>query len=60
MTEREKLDILFGGVAKLHWHTIQCRTCDGKMGWRASKQHVAFLVAEIEKLYDCLDEPKEG
>ena len=55
-TDREKLDTLFGAVSALHWHTIRCDTCRGKMGWRASKQHLGYLVAEIEKVYDCLDE----
>lgn len=57
-TDREKIDVLFGAVSQLHFHTIRCNTCEGKMGWRASKQHLAYLVAEIENLYDCLDEPE--
>lgn len=57
MSDRQKLDKLFDAVAALRYHTIRCRCCEGKENWLGSKRHLAWLVDQIEGLYDCLDEP---
>jgi len=55
-TDRQKIDLLFGKVSALHFHTIRCDICLGRKRF-GDKKHLSELVAEIQKLYDCLDEP---
>ena len=60
-TDREKIDLLFGEVGKLARHTYHCKACAGMENWLGSKRHLAWIVEQINALYDCLDEPeKEG
>lgn len=58
-TDRQKIDVLFGKVAALHFHTIRCDVCLGRKRF-GDRKHLRQLVGEIQELYDCLDEPASG